>query len=68
MDAARNLSFGAGIHFCLGAALAKMNLSTMVNSLLDNYSRIEPGAEAPVMRSVNIFNYAHATLPIRFVR
>jgi cytochrome P450 len=68
VDAARNLSFGAGIHFCLGAALAKMNLSAMVNSLLDNYSRIEPGAEPPVMRSVNIFNYAHATLPIRLVR
>lgn len=68
VDSARNLSFGAGIHFCLGAALAKMNLSTMVNSLLDNYSRIEPAEQAPVMRTVNIFNYAHASLPLRFVR
>lgn len=67
-DAARHLSFGQGIHFCLGAVLAKMNLSIMINSLLDTYSRIEPGIEAPVMRSVNIFNYAHARLPVTFVR
>jgi cytochrome P450 len=66
-DAARNLSFGAGIHFCLGAALARINLATMINSLLDNYSVIEPAGE-PVMRTVNIFNYAHASLPIRFLR
>lgn len=67
-DAARNLSFGAGIHFCLGAALARMNLAAMVNSLLDNYSQIVPGDTEPVMRTVNIFNYAHATLPIKFIR
>ncbi|MGQ0842763.1 MAG: cytochrome P450 [Sporichthyaceae bacterium] len=67
-DAGRNLSFGAGIHFCLGAALARLNLATMINSLLDNYSRIEPGEVPPTMRTVNIFNYAHAALPIRFVR
>lgn len=67
-DSNKNLSFGGGIHFCIGSALARMNLSLMVNSLLDNYSRIEPGSQAPVMRTVNIFNYAHASLPIRFIR
>jgi cytochrome P450 len=67
-DSSRNLSFGAGIHYCLGAVLARLNVSTLVNSLLDNYSRIEPGDAPPVMRTVSIFNYAHASLPVRFTR
>ncbi len=32
-DAAQHVSFGAGAHFCLGAALAKLEISTMLERL-----------------------------------
>lgn len=63
----KNLSFGHGIHFCLGSALAGLNATAMIEALLDAYPVIEPAGE-PVMRAVNIFNYSHAKLPIRFGR
>jgi hypothetical protein len=36
------LSFSAGIHYCLGAALARAEGQIVFDSLLDRYSTIEP--------------------------
>lgn len=66
-NSGKHLSLGHGIHFCLGSALARLNAAALVNGLLDTYPVIEPAGE-PVMRTVNIFNYSHAVLPVRFGR
>ncbi|HEY1973985.1 MAG TPA: cytochrome P450 [Pseudonocardia sp.] len=40
----RHLGLGIGIHHCLGASLARLELDLALNQLLDRYPRIELGA------------------------
>jgi cytochrome P450 len=44
-----HISFGAGVHFCIGAPLARVELQASFGALLGRTSRIEPGGE-PVRR------------------
>jgi cytochrome P450 len=44
-----HISFGAGIHFCIGAPLARVELQATYGALLDRTSSIELGGE-PVRR------------------
>jgi cytochrome P450 len=43
------LSFGFGPHFCLGAALARLEARTVLNLLLDRFATLEPAG--PVVRT-----------------
>ncbi|HEV8564343.1 MAG TPA: cytochrome P450 [Actinomycetota bacterium] len=49
MDLARDpnphLAFGAGVHFCLGAPLARIELQTSFTALLDRFPRLQPVEE-----------------------
>jgi cytochrome P450 len=40
------ISFGAGVHFCIGAPLARVELQASFGALLARTSRLEPGAPA----------------------
>ena len=40
-----HLSFGAGIHFCLGAPLGRLELQTSFRMLLERFPRMEPVEE-----------------------
>ncbi|HEX9300582.1 MAG TPA: cytochrome P450, partial [Actinomycetota bacterium] len=40
-----HLSFGAGIHFCLGAPLGRLELQTSFGALLERFPRMEPVEE-----------------------
>lgn len=43
----RHMAFGHGIHFCLGAPLARLEANAVINRLADRFSSIEPGTATP---------------------
>jgi cytochrome P450 len=61
---AKPLTFGAGIHYCLGANLARAELQEALACLARKWRRIELDGE-PVMGSINGI-YGVDALPIRF--
>jgi cytochrome P450 len=61
---ARALTFGAGVHYCLGANLARLELQEGLTFLAENLKGLELDGE-PVYESVSGI-YGLAELPIRF--
>jgi len=63
--AATHLAFGKGRHFCVGSYLAKAEVETAVNQILDRMPRL---AYAPghVARDVGLFTRAPDTLMVTF--
>jgi cytochrome P450 len=63
----RHLAFGHGIHFCLGAPLARLEAESALNGILDRFARIEPGS-APGERIAHAATHCgYLRLPLRFV-
>ena len=50
-DPASNLLYGAGIHVCPGAPLARLELQSFVTTLLDRTDRIRPVSEPLPVRA-----------------
>lgn len=63
-DASANLLYGAGIHVCPGAPLARMELRVAVQALLDGTTGIHPMAQRPPISAVYPAS-GFATLPLR---
>ncbi len=63
-DASANLLYGAGIHVCPGAPLARMELRVAVQALLDCTTGIDPIAQCPPTSAVYPAS-GFATLPLR---
>jgi cytochrome P450 len=57
-----HLSFGFGPHFCLGAALARLEARTVLNLLLDRFATIEPAGPVERTSSPVIAGVRHAPL------
>lgn len=62
----KHVTFGHGIHHCMGAGIARNEAAQMINSILDRYSSIEPAGERKRQRG-GLLNYGLETCPIRFV-
>ena len=62
----RHLGFGQGVHFCLGAGLARLEGAIALNALLDRFERIEPGVAAPVRMQSSVIR-GFESLPLRGV-
>jgi cytochrome P450 len=59
----RHLSFGGGIHYCMGATLSRMEARILFARLLRRFATIELAGE-PVRESETCFR-AYASLPVR---
>jgi len=51
----RHQSFGRGIHFCLGAPLARLEAQLALKGLLEAFPELEFAAEAPTWRPATMF-------------
>jgi cytochrome P450 len=61
-----HLAFGHGIHFCLGAALSRLEARVALGDLLARFARFEHGGDArwPPRRPFNV--HGPQRLPLRF--
>ena len=65
-NADRHLSFGYGVHYCMGSRLAELQLRILWEEILQRFERIEVQAEPERSFSSFIKGYTH--LPVRIVR
>ncbi len=63
-DPNKHLSFGYGVHFCLGAALARMEINSFFSELVPRIKSIEPTGAPELMATTFVGGLKH--LPIRY--
>ena len=65
-NADRHLSFGYGIHFCMGSRLAELQLRILWEEILDRFEDIEVQDEPT--RTFSSFVHGYAELPVQVKR
>ena len=63
------VEFGNGIHFCIGAALARAEAHIAINSLLARYPDLQLGSDGLEWKSIVVKNYptlADANIDVSF--
>ena len=60
----KHLAFGFGVHYCLGAMLARMEMKALFGALLPRLHRLEPAGPAQITRSTFVSGYKN--LPIAY--
>jgi cytochrome P450 len=63
-DPNKHLSFGYGVHFCLGAALARMEMNSLFTELIPRLETIELAGEPELSATTFVGGLKH--LPIRY--
>ena len=65
-NAARHLSFGYGVHFCMGSRLAELQLRVLWEEILQRFERIEVQEEPS--RTFSSFIKGYTCLPVKITR
>ncbi|MFE0103525.1 cytochrome P450 [Streptomyces sp. NPDC059009] len=61
-----HLAFGHGVHFCLGAPLARLEVSTALRLLFERFPQLELAVPAEDLTPVgSLISNGHQTLPVR---
>ena len=60
----KHLAFGYGVHFCLGAALARMEMNSLFTELVPRLESIELAGEPELSATTFVGGLKH--LPIRY--
>jgi cytochrome P450 len=63
-DPNKHLAFGYGVHFCLGAALARMEMNSLYTEMLPRLRSIELSGEPELSATTFVGGFKH--LPIRY--
>jgi len=53
-DSSHHLSFGGGVHYCLGAALARVEGQVAIGSLVNRFDKIEPASDPQWNGRINL--------------
>ncbi|MCP3855380.1 MAG: cytochrome P450 [Actinomycetia bacterium] len=65
-NADRHLSFGYGVHFCMGSRMAELQLRVLWEEILQRFERVEVQAEPERTMSSFVKGYTH--LPVQVTR
>mgnify|MGYP000722323271 FL=1 len=63
----RHLTFGRGIHHCLGAPLARVEAEIMLNTLFDSCVGLGGSLSESRRQSGGLLAYGFASLPVRLL-
>ena len=66
-NANQQLTFGHGIHHCLGAGLARLEAECFLNALFDGFIAMEPGDGSLVRQTASLLNYGLDRCPVRLI-
>ncbi|MCV7230105.1 cytochrome P450 [Mycolicibacterium komossense] len=58
------LSLGHGLHFCLGAALARLEVIAILDAVLDRYGTIAPGDSPARKQDASLLTHGFTRLPL----
>ncbi|MDP2292491.1 MAG: cytochrome P450, partial [Actinomycetota bacterium] len=64
-NANRHLGFAAGVHYCLGASLAKLEASVAITSLIRRFPALELAGEPNWRDRLTIRGVDHLPLSVR---
>lgn len=62
----RHIAFGHGIHFCLGAPLARLEAKVVLEAMLERLPHMKRVRDVPLERAQSFFLYGLKRLPITF--
>lgn len=60
----QQLSMGHGLHFCLGAALARLEVVAVINAVLDRYQTIALTDDPGTKQTASLLTHAFVRLPL----
>src|SRR5207245_8441376 len=63
-DLRNHVAFGMGIHYCLGAPLARAEAKVTLNTFLDRFSSIRPGPTPAVRQTASPIVFGFQQLPL----